>query len=90
MSSWWNSTGASNLTRGLSSITGQISNNLKDILTEASEENYDPTTELTRARQQIEDLEIRKQALTEEVEMFFFQLNKNIFFYLVYIIEKTM
>lgn len=67
MSGWWNSTGASNFTRGLSSITGQLSNNLKDILTEASEENYDPTTELTRARQQIEDLELRKQTLIEEV-----------------------
>ncbi len=69
MSSWWNSTGASNLTRGLTSLTGQISNNLKDILTDVSEENFDPTTELTRARQQIEDLEIRKQTLTEEVEI---------------------
>ena len=67
MSGWWNSAGAKNLTRGISSLTGQISNNLKDILTEASEENYDPTVELNRARQQIEDLEIGRQALTEEV-----------------------
>jgi hypothetical protein len=67
MSSWWNSTGASNFTRGLTSITGQLSNNLKDILTEASEENYDPTAELTRARQKIEDLELRKQTLMDEV-----------------------
>ncbi|CAF3689467.1 unnamed protein product [Rotaria sp. Silwood1] len=66
MSSWWNKTSASNFTRGLTSITGQLSSNLKDILTEASEENYDPTAELTRARQQIEDLELRKQALMEE------------------------
>ena len=67
MASWWNSTSASNLTRGLSSITGQLSSNIKEILTEASEEHYDPTAELTRAREQIEDLELRKQALTEEV-----------------------
>jgi hypothetical protein len=67
MSSWWNSSGATNFTRGITSITGQLSNNLKDILTEASEENYDPTAELTRARQHIEDLDLRKQALTEEV-----------------------
>ncbi|CAF4314289.1 unnamed protein product [Rotaria sp. Silwood2] len=66
MSSWWNKTSASNFTRGLTSITGQLSSNLKDILTEASEENYDPTAELTRARQQIEDLDLRKQALMEE------------------------
>jgi hypothetical protein len=67
MAGWWNSAGAKNLTRGISSLTGQISNNLKDILTEASEENYDPTVELDRARQQIEDLDLRRQALTEEV-----------------------
>lgn len=67
MASWWNSTGASNLTRGLTSITGQLSNNLKEILTEASEEHVDPTADLARARQQIEDLELRKQALFEEV-----------------------
>jgi hypothetical protein len=67
MASWWNATGASNFTRGLTSITGQLSNNLKDILTEASEETYDPVAELTRARQQIEDLDLRKQALSEEV-----------------------
>jgi hypothetical protein len=67
MSGWWNSSSASNFTRGLTSITGQLSTNFKDILTEASEENYDPTAELTRARQQIEDLELRKQALMEEV-----------------------
>ncbi|CAF3483968.1 unnamed protein product [Rotaria socialis] len=66
MSSWWNTASASNFTRGLTSITGQLSTNLKDILTEASEENYDPTTELTRARQHIEDLELRKQAFMEE------------------------
>ncbi|CAF0924059.1 unnamed protein product [Rotaria sordida] len=68
MSSWWNKAGASNFTRGLTSITGQLSSNLKDILTEASEENYDPTAELTRARQNIEDLDLRKQALIEECE----------------------
>lgn len=67
MASWWNTAGASNFTRGLTSITGQLSNNLKDILSEASEETFDPVAELTRARQQIEDLELRKQALTEEV-----------------------
>jgi len=67
MASWWNATGASNFTRGLTSITGQLSTNLKDILTEASEETYDPVAELTRARQQIEDLDLRKQALSEEV-----------------------
>ena len=67
MASWWNNTGASNFTRGLTSITGQLSNNLKDILAEASEENYDPVAELARARQQIEDLELRKQTLVEEV-----------------------
>ncbi|UJR30030.1 hypothetical protein I4U23_017575 [Adineta vaga] len=65
-SSWWNSTGASNFTRGLTSITGQLSNNFKDILSEASEETYDPVAELTRARHQIEDLELRKQTLVEE------------------------
>ena len=67
MSGWWKSTSASNFTRGLSSITGQLSSNLKDMLTEASEENYDPTTELTRARHHIEDLELRKQTLMDEV-----------------------
>ncbi|CAF0716449.1 unnamed protein product [Adineta steineri] len=66
MSGWWNSASASNLTRGLTSITGQLSNNLKDILTEASEETYDPVAELTRAKQQIEDLELRKETLSEE------------------------
>lgn len=69
MSSWWNAAGAGNFTRGLTSITGQLSNNLKDILTEAREENYDPTTELSRAREQIEDLDLRKQALMEEVSI---------------------
>ena len=67
MASWWNSTGATNLTRGITSLTGQLSNNLKDILSEASEETFDPTAELTRAREHIDDLEFRKQALTEEV-----------------------
>jgi hypothetical protein len=76
MASWWNATGASNFTRGLTSITGQLSNNLKDILTEASEETYDPVAELTRARQQIEDLDLRKQALSEEV------LTNNIAFFI--------
>jgi transposase len=90
MSSWWNSTGASNFTRGLTSITGQLSNNLKDILTEASEENYDPTVELTRARQQIEDLELRKETLMEEVFLKKVLDLIRIFFYLVYIVEKTM
>ena len=67
MASWWNSTGATNLTRGITSLTGQLSNNLKDILSEASEETFDPAAELTRAREQIDDLEFRKQALAEEV-----------------------
>lgn len=69
MASWWNSTSANTITRGLSSITGQLSTNLKDILTEASEETFDPTAELTRAREQIGDLEFRKQALAEEVRL---------------------
>ncbi len=90
MSSWWNSTGAGNFTRGITSITGQLSNNLKDILTEASEENYDPTAELTRARQQIEDLDLLKQTLIEEVLIQKSLVFNNKFFYLVYIIEKTM
>jgi len=67
MSGWWNSASASNFTRGLTSITGQLSTNLKDILTEASEETYDPNAELTRAKQQIEDLESKNQILIEEV-----------------------
>ena len=67
MASWWKTASATNLTRGLSNITGQLSTNLKDILTEASEETYDPTAELQRAREQIDDLEFRKQALFEEV-----------------------
>ncbi|CAF1219188.1 unnamed protein product, partial [Adineta ricciae] len=66
MASWWNSAGASNFTRGLTSITGQISSNFKDILSEASEETYDPVAELTRAKQHIEDLELRKETLVEE------------------------
>ena len=69
MSSQWDSGSASDLTRGLSSITEQISNNLKEILTEASEEHYDPTAELTRARLQIEDLELRKQAVEIKSDM---------------------
>lgn len=67
MSGWWNSAGASNFTRGLTSITGQISSNFKDILSEASEETYDPVAELTRAKQHIEDLELKKETLVEEV-----------------------
>jgi len=67
MSGWWNSASASNFTRGLTSITGQLSTNLKDILTEASEETYDPNAELTRAKQHIEDLESKNQILIEEV-----------------------
>ena len=69
MSSWWNSASTSNFTRGITSITGQLSTNLKDILTEASEETYDPNAELTRTRQQIEDLELSKQTLIEEVSI---------------------
>lgn len=84
MASWWNSTGASNLTRGLSSITGQLSSNFKEILTEASEEHFDPTAELERARQQIEDLELRKQALVEEVISHFFIPSSSIFSFSVH------
>jgi hypothetical protein len=61
-SNWWKSTGATNLTRGLSSITGQLSSNLKDILTEATEEN---STEITQ--QEIDQFDLQKQALIEEV-----------------------
>jgi len=66
MASWWKSASATNITRGLSNITGQLSTNLKDILTEASEETFDPTAELQRARDQNDDLEYRKQALFDE------------------------
>lgn len=89
MSSWWNSASAGNLTRGLTSITGQLSSNLKEILTEAREENYDPTVELERARQQIEDLELRKQALVEEV-IFRLEFFERKFVVLVLILEETM
>ena len=67
MSGWWRTAASNNFTRSLTSITGQLSNNLKDMLAEASEETDDPTTELTQARHHIEDLELRKQTLMNEV-----------------------
>jgi hypothetical protein len=67
MANWWKSTGATNFTRGLTSITGQLSTNLKDILSEASEETFDAASELTRARQHIDDLECRQRSLLDEV-----------------------
>lgn len=69
MANWWKSGGAANLTRGLTSLTGQLSNNLKDILSEASEETFDPSTELERARQQIQQFEYQQQILSEEVRL---------------------
>lgn len=95
MASWWKSASATNITRGLSNITGQLSTNLKDILTEASEETFDPTAELQRARDQNDDLEYRKQALLEEVKFEEEKKNKkeiffNIRFVLVRVVEKTM
>ena len=69
MASWWKNSGTTNFARGLTSITGQLSNNLKDILTEASEETLDPSTELERSKRQIDDLEFQRQTLIEEVKI---------------------